>query len=172
MCVTFHTLNLAHLMRVVTFNITGNLSAPMRSALTISCIWMFPKIGVPQNGWFIMENLIKMDDLGGTPIFGNTHIGYQAVLKKNGPSPNPCSTKKYESTLRHGSGGVPCFCKAIIFPDLRGLLVGWLMVDGWLVYVLSYFLTSIFVGKKSFCLLVGCLVARKLIGSKVIGSMG
>ena len=25
---------------------------------------MFPKIVVPQNGWFIMENLIKMDDLG------------------------------------------------------------------------------------------------------------
>ena len=22
--------------------------------------WMFPKIGVPQNGWFIMENPIKM----------------------------------------------------------------------------------------------------------------
>ena len=37
-------------------------------------IW-FPKIGVPQNGWFIMENPIKMDDLGGKPtIFGNTHI--------------------------------------------------------------------------------------------------
>ena len=26
-------------------------------------IWVFPKIGVPQNGWF-MENPIKMDDLG------------------------------------------------------------------------------------------------------------
>ena len=26
--------------------------------------WMFPKIGVHQNGWFIRENPIKMDDLG------------------------------------------------------------------------------------------------------------
>ena len=27
-------------------------------------IWVFPKIGVPQNGRFIVENPIKMDDLG------------------------------------------------------------------------------------------------------------
>ena len=36
-------------------------------------ICMFPKIGVPQNGWCIIENPIKIDDLGGnTHYFGST----------------------------------------------------------------------------------------------------
>ena len=44
-------------------------------AVNDSDIWVFPNIGVPQNGWFIMESPIKMDDLGGKPtIFGNIHI--------------------------------------------------------------------------------------------------
>ena len=37
---------------------------PFRSFFNMSK-WVFPKIGVPQNGWVIMENPIKMDDLGG-----------------------------------------------------------------------------------------------------------
>ena len=36
-------------------------------------IWVFPKIVVPQSGWFIIENPIKMDDLGVT-LFLETSI--------------------------------------------------------------------------------------------------
>ena len=46
-------------------------------------IWMFPTIGVPQNGWFVMENPIKMDDFGGT-LFLEASI--YIVLLKNGAS--------------------------------------------------------------------------------------
>ena len=36
-------------------------------------IWVFPKIEVPQNGWFMIEHPIKMDDLG-VPPFSETSI--------------------------------------------------------------------------------------------------
>ena len=41
-------------------------------------LWGFPKIGVPQNGWFIWKNPIKMDDLG-VPPFKETSVWSCAI---------------------------------------------------------------------------------------------
>ena len=49
------------------------------NAIIIVSIWMFPKIGVPRNGCFRMENLIKMDDLG-VPLFLETPISLKSRL--------------------------------------------------------------------------------------------
>ena len=57
-------------------------------------IWVFPKIGVPQNGWFLLENLIKMDDLGGPPLFLETPI----FAPLSGGFPDPiCSRRNFGS---------------------------------------------------------------------------
>jgi len=34
-----------------------------------TCIWVFPKIGVPRNGWFIMETLLLEWMIWGYPYF-------------------------------------------------------------------------------------------------------
>ena len=50
----------------------------VRNLDSVTCVFflrgVFPKIGVPQNGWFIMEIAIKMDDLG-IPPFSETPRG-------------------------------------------------------------------------------------------------
>ena len=47
---------------------THRVDTPMKTV-----IWGFPKMGVPQNGRFLMENPMKMDDLG-IPLFQEATI--------------------------------------------------------------------------------------------------
>ena len=57
-------------------------------------MWVFPKIMVPQHGWFIRENPIKMDDLGvhlflETPmyfLFQPAMLVYQGTIGRLGGS--------------------------------------------------------------------------------------
>ena len=62
------------LQPTATCQISGDWSS-WSSCHSSKLIWLFPKIGIPQNGWFIMENPIRIGFFwGGTPIFGNIHL--------------------------------------------------------------------------------------------------
>ena len=58
--------SLFDLMKISNFHLGGN-----------------PKIGVPQNGWFLMENPIRMDDLQ-VPLFSETSICLHKSGSKKG----------------------------------------------------------------------------------------
>jgi len=57
-----------------TYGKEGTKKISPNKTVIVDNIWMFSKIGVgPQNGWFLMENLIEMDDLGGKTHYFRKH---------------------------------------------------------------------------------------------------
>ena len=52
----------------------GFWTSPMFGVKIFQNIWVFPKMGVPHYGWFIMENPIKTGWFGGVPLFSETSI--------------------------------------------------------------------------------------------------
>ena len=114
-------------------------------------MWMCPNIGVPQNGWFIMENLIKMDDLGGPPLFLETPM---------------CSTCPYTPRLKK-------HVKNLRFQDITLppiIMVQWKM-GSWKMCGLSpngLFSTSMIMGGRVTCFFFNLSVTSIFIGKMLV----
>ena len=83
--------------------------------------WEFPKIVVPPK-WMvkIMENPIKMDDLGGKPtIFGNIHM--ELLVPKVGPNKTSTTWINLHQRIQGFSGGrgIPVTDRAVIHEYLH-----------------------------------------------------
>ena len=65
---------------------------------SVKPLWVFPKIGVPQNGWFIMENRIKMDDLG-VRLFSETSLYWNNNSFYGKQSSKKCGQKRLPGYL-------------------------------------------------------------------------
>jgi len=123
--------------------------------------WVFPKIGVPQNGSFIMENLIKLDDLG-VPLFSETskfyHLTSTTSLSTESLPQDPSSElselnggPKHElPTLEDVGwreterGGFPGVLKDVFTKDKHREKHGMCLKSTWLFCESCFILTDVF----------------------------
>ncbi len=73
LCVSIIQVSSFHLSNnEIVYEIKKKWGLIMQIGLCTAIKWVLPRIGVPQNGWLIIENPFKMDDLGGPPLFLET----------------------------------------------------------------------------------------------------
>ena len=81
-------------------NLTRRRSLISRHPISI---WVFPKIGVPQNGWFIMENPIKM-------IWGYHYLRKHPSLYNNDSKWRQHHASSLDESTKWGSASIRSSC--------------------------------------------------------------
>ena len=88
-------------------------------------IEVFPKIVVPQNGWFRRENPMKMDDLG-VPLFSETSIGSSSADVSHGTVDDTTFGRRADAELRESVEGMTAQVQDFFF-------FSWVLILGWVV---------------------------------------